>query len=190
MTLHRLDRLTANNRRTAFTLVEMMIVLCLISIVMTYAVPEIKKAYEDFRVNETLEHVRTLISSFRSYYLLQNEFPEDSSTRNLVRKNSIWCLPSCYYTRDLKNEQEYYLRIKPYQGTYYDIDNWIKKEDKKNFHITIFTDKQDGWLMRLREKFGLFANKQTQEGVTIEDFQEINFGITNEDSDKFRNRYY
>ena len=171
----------------AFTLVEMMIVLCLISIVMTYAVPEIKKAYEDFRVNETLEHVRTLVSSFRSYYLLENEFPPDGSNTDLVEKNSVWCLPNCYYTRTLKNNNEYYLRIKPYQGTYYDIDNWIKKKDKK-FYITIFTNKQDEWLGRLGKRFSVLAKQQGY--VTIGDFQEINFGITNEDSDKFRNRYY
>ena len=130
-----------------------------------WAIPGIRKAYEDFKVKETVSHVDTFITGFRSHYLIRSEFPEDATT-NLIHPRFTWCLPSSYFTRMLQNTR-YYLNITPYEGSYYDIDSWIAS-GSKNFHITLYTDVPDKWYTRLRKKYGYVTKRSTY--VTVEDF--------------------
>ena len=173
------------NRSNGFTLLEMMVVIGIIAIITQWAVPGIKKAYEDFKVKETYSHIDTFITSFRSYYLVRSEFPADS-TPDLVKKNYVWCLPSNFYKRTEKNANEYYIHIKPYEGTSYDVDAWITSSSQ-NFHMTLWTNVPDKWYERLIKRYD-YVLKRTNY-MTIEDFREINFGIAFEES-YLRNRYY
>ncbi|MGX8716804.1 MAG: type II secretion system protein [bacterium] len=169
-----------------FTLIEMMVVIGLIALISLWALPGIKKAYEDFKVNETLDHMSTFVSGFRAHYLIESEFPGDT-TPDWINIHPTWCLPSNYFTRNASNGK-YYLNIKPYRGTSYDIDSWIAS-GSKNFHISLYTSACDWWFSRLRKRFRSVVTKSGDGCVTVEDYHEINFGIIFEDS-AWRNRYY
>lgn len=139
-------------RALGFTLIEMMMVICLIAITATWAVPSLKKAYEDFCLDESFYHLDTFVTSFKSFYLIENEFPEDSDIGK-VRSDYAWCLPSHFYTRNLKNSA-YQLNIKPYQATSYDINNWLLYKDYKQFYISIYQPPNAQiWHNRLLEKY-------------------------------------
>ena len=168
-----------------FTLIEMMVVIGLIALFSLWALPGIKKAYEDFKTHETLDHMSTFVSGFRAYYLIESEFPGDT-TPDLILMHPTWCLPSHYFTRDTLNGK-YYLNIKPYRGTY-DIDGWVASSSK-NFHISLYTSDRDWWVPRLRKRFRSVVNKSGDGCITVEDFYEVNYGIIFEDS-AWRNRYY
>ena len=171
-----------------FTLIEMMVVIGIIAIITLWAVPGIKKAYEDFKIKETLSHVDTFVSSFRSFYLIKNEFPEDSGN-NYVKTKYAWCLPNSYYTRTLRNS-EYQLNIKPYQATAYDIDNWLFSDRHKQFYITIY--RQGGaqeWYARLLEKYPMCKIHLDDGHAACLSFMPNLEQYVTEDT-SFRNRYY
>jgi prepilin-type N-terminal cleavage/methylation domain-containing protein len=61
--------------RSGFTLIEIIVALCIVAILTAIAVPGFKKATEDFRVNSTLEDTLSILKACRNYYLIFNEFP-------------------------------------------------------------------------------------------------------------------
>jgi prepilin-type N-terminal cleavage/methylation domain-containing protein len=65
--------------RNGFTLVEIVVSLCIVAILAAIAVPGFKKATEDFRLNATLEDTLDILKACRAYYLIFNEFPPDCS---------------------------------------------------------------------------------------------------------------
>ena len=62
------------HRTSGFTLLEMMVVIALLVVVTTFAVPGFRKLYKDFRINEILDHVDTFFKGYRGYYLVNNEY--------------------------------------------------------------------------------------------------------------------
>ena len=74
-TIDHLDYL-AVNRQTGFTLIEMMVVIGVIAIVVSWAVPGIKKVYGDFRIMQTYDYIDTVLSAQRAFYLIFNEKPD------------------------------------------------------------------------------------------------------------------
>ncbi|MDR0392992.1 MAG: type II secretion system GspH family protein [Puniceicoccales bacterium] len=64
--------------RKGFTLIEVVVTLCIVAILTAIAVPGFKKATEDFRLNATLEDTLDIMKACRAYYLIFNEFlPDD-----------------------------------------------------------------------------------------------------------------
>ena len=148
-----IKHLAIHKRRAAFTLIEMMVVIGLISIVVSFAVPSLKRIYEDFKIDKTFNETEMLISSCKSYYLTMNEFPPDTGGR-YVDEKTAWCLPSNYYGRNL-NGTNYPLSIYPYQGTGYDIDNWLLSDNAydKQFYVSIYGNYRDVWYTRFQTKY-------------------------------------
>ena len=174
----------------------MMVVIGLIAIVGAWAIPGLKKAYEDFKFAETFDHLDTFRSSFTAFYLINNEFPEDSS-RNRIKASVTWCIPSSYYTRPLVSG-EYVFNIAPYQATAYDIDNWINTnlsistEEFRQFHITLSMTGLANirkWIQRLRDRYGAFvleAPKQDTAALGFPGMQDLQA----EENPAYRNRFY
>jgi prepilin-type N-terminal cleavage/methylation domain-containing protein len=63
--------------RNGFTLVEIIVTLCIVAILTAIAIPGFKKATEDFRLNSTLEDTLDIMKACRAYYLIFNEWPPD-----------------------------------------------------------------------------------------------------------------
>jgi prepilin-type N-terminal cleavage/methylation domain-containing protein len=61
--------------RGGFTLIEIIVALCIVAILTIIAIPGFKKATEDFRLNSTVEDTLDIIKACRNYYLIFNEFP-------------------------------------------------------------------------------------------------------------------
>ncbi|CAA0118587.1 Fimbrial protein [BD1-7 clade bacterium] len=70
-------RTISDDKNVGFSLMELMIVLAIIAILMTLAMPDLthKHARED--VNETLEKFDRFKSNIEVFYVLQGRFPED-----------------------------------------------------------------------------------------------------------------
>lgn len=175
------------SRLEAFTLIEMMVVVLLIAIVSGWAVPGLKRAYENFKIDETFHHINTFASSFESFYLIENEFPEDCKN-NYIKACDAWCLPGNYYTRN-GNKSEYQLNVKPYQATAYDIDNWIIKDGYCQFYISIynFLGTQD-WGGRLQRKYPTYRVRLEGKSACLE----ISPGLEKcaVEPGYYRNRFY
>jgi prepilin-type N-terminal cleavage/methylation domain-containing protein len=65
--------------QNGFTLIEIVVALCIVAILTVIAVPGFRKATEDFRLNTTLEDTVDILKACRNYYLIFNEFPPDTS---------------------------------------------------------------------------------------------------------------
>ena len=171
-----------------FTLLEMMVVIGLIALITGWAVPGIKKAYEDFRIKETLSHIDTYISSSRSYYLIKSEFVEDA-TPDLLKPHAAIFFPKYYHTRTIYYNR-YYMNVKPYRGTTYDIDGWVQSSTGR-FMITLWADESavDFWRTLLREKYpGWYTNISYGKGIQL-GLPDVTPQYVTE-SGSFRNRYY
>lgn len=107
-----------------FTLVELMVVIGIISIIGSVVGPGLKKAYEDFRVKKTLDETDMLISSYRSYYLVFNEFPIDN-----IAGREDWDIETVSIFMPLRTFKNGWFSVKPYgienDNASYDFQNWI-----------------------------------------------------------------
>ena len=106
-----------------FTLMELMVVICIIAVLFVTVGFRTKKVYEDFAMSNTMNELLVLENSCRSYYLIYNEFPKDTGNEQIYRK-LVDFVPSYYFKRQL-TDNYFYLNISPYKGNCYDIDNWI-----------------------------------------------------------------
>ena len=172
-------------RSFGFTLIEMMVVIGLIALITGWVVPGIKKAYEDFKIKETLSHIDTYISSSRSYYLVKSEFIEDETPDYLRPKAAIF-FPSYYHDRTLYYNR-YHMNVKPYKGDKYDIDGWVHSGTGR-FMITVYNSDLDTLIALFREKYpGWYIRKlsdRVQLGLPDVDSQYVS------ETGSFRNRYY
>ena len=112
---------------------ELMVVIAIISIVSVTIGPGLKKAYESFRIKQTVDEFVSLMKSCRSYYLIFNEFPEDTGKGELP-KNLEYFTPSHFFKKTLYSDKYYKLNIIPYGGTGYDVE----KDDDKNTLLTMY----------------------------------------------------
>lgn len=187
------DRLTANRNKIGFTLIEMMVVIGIIAIISTWAVPGVRKAYRDFVFRRSAENLDVLYSSMRSYYLILNEFPPDSNA-DLIQKKAVWAIPSNLYKRTLTGTT-YYLNIQPYDEKLtlkYDIDNHFTDiEAIKTFGISIKQSENvttNNWFSFLEEKYP-WAPRMIHGGSTLLCYPEVASQYVTENA-IHRNRFY
>jgi prepilin-type N-terminal cleavage/methylation domain-containing protein len=109
-----------SSSRNGFTLIEIVVTLCIVAILTAIAVPGFRKATEDFRLNEFAYNFESLIKACRNYYLIFNEWPGDDS-RNVVPVGNIHhFLPNHLY----KGDQFIYTPLRK-NDTSFDFQNWI-----------------------------------------------------------------
>jgi prepilin-type N-terminal cleavage/methylation domain-containing protein len=112
--------------RNGFTLIEIVVALCIVAILSAIAIPGFKKATEDFRLNSTLEDTLDIMKACRAYYLIFNEWPADTNCDDIPDR----LLP--FVPRHLINPErgrgdlDHSWNCKPLwnQSYCYDIDNW------------------------------------------------------------------
>ena len=124
---------------TAFTLLELMVVISIIGILTLVAIPNFKKAYEDLNIKKTCGEVEVICNSIQAYYLIMNEFPSDSQPRK-VNSGIKWVLPKYFY-------KNFDFLIEPYSGGNYDIENWFTDDVYATFMLNLRAVRTD-----LREK--------------------------------------
>lgn len=106
----------------------MLVVISMITIVTAVAFPKIKTIYEEFRINQTVEEFATLVSSYRSRYLIMNEFPADTGSGVLsnVDVKDCWSFPRNVCTA---SSCEFVLfTVKPYKGTNFDFSQFTTSD--------------------------------------------------------------
>ena len=105
-----LNRSTAKKAKcknlTAFTLLELMVVISIISILTLIAVPNFKRAYEDFSIKKTCGDVEEYCSGIQAYYLIMNEFMKDFQPKK-INANIKWIFPSSFYKGSMMNIAPY-----------------------------------------------------------------------------------
>jgi prepilin-type N-terminal cleavage/methylation domain-containing protein len=72
--------------RNGFTLIEIVVTLCIVAILAAIAIPGFRKVTEDFRLNATLEDTLDIMKACRVYYLIFNEFLPDTSTNGIPNR--------------------------------------------------------------------------------------------------------
>lgn len=116
------------HRTSGFTLLEMMVVIALLVVVTTFAVPGFRKLYKDFKINEILDHVDTFFKGYRGYYLVNNELPPDSGTGE-VKTVMVPYLPAHFFSLppsgEYSSESSCRLRVNVYPNGEFDHDNWL-----------------------------------------------------------------
>lgn len=55
---------------SAFTLFEIMVALCVVAILTTFAIPGFKKISDDIKINTTVNDTLALVKSIRAHYLI------------------------------------------------------------------------------------------------------------------------
>jgi prepilin-type N-terminal cleavage/methylation domain-containing protein len=113
---------SASVGRNGFTLVEIIVALCIVAILTAIAVPGFRKATEDFRLNEFACNFESLIKAFRSYYLIFNEWPADSVQAN---GNIRYFLPN-----HLHNGNRFVYTPFRKSSAYFDFENWSTRRDR------------------------------------------------------------
>ncbi|MDR2769327.1 MAG: type II secretion system GspH family protein [Puniceicoccales bacterium] len=115
---------SASVGRNGFTLIEIIVALCIVAILSAIAIPGFRKATEDIRMNIYVNEVVNLVKSFRSYYLIFNEFPPNATNGDLIPNVLIPFIPRHYVTNKRKGT-EWYFNCHPLGNTknWYDLDN-------------------------------------------------------------------
>ena len=179
----------AKKLTSAFTLIEMMVVIGIIAIVAGWAIPGLKRVYEDFKINETFDHIDTFISSLKAYYLVMSEFPPDTSS-DYIGTEDAWCLPGNYYGRTVDNSR-YRLAVKPYEAGDYDIDNWFNNNAHKQFYVSIYDEPvSDAWYVRFQERYPQFDIRREYSNHSLCLGFLPGLGNYATESVALRNRYY
>ena len=160
-------------KEKGFTLLEMLVVIGLLVLVTTVAVPQFKKCFQDIQLNKTLDDLDSLLQATRSYYLVMNELPEDEYSGR-VSEEVAWAMQSNFLgpidsDSDYKGNF-YYLTIKNYSGYSYDWDFWCDNDDFRPHWGILFNEKDS-------PSRNLFVNKMKSR-----------FGSSPNDTDVFQNR--
>jgi len=111
-----------------------MSVVGIITIIGVIIGPGFKKAYEDFLLQKTLLDADILLQSYRSYYLIYNEFSEDTN-RDYVVKDVANFLPSNFFKKtkmsvttngESSARSVYQLVVKSFNDSelLWDFNNW------------------------------------------------------------------
>jgi prepilin-type N-terminal cleavage/methylation domain-containing protein len=113
--------------RGGFTLIEIIVALCIVAILTAIAVPGFKKATEDYRLNSTVEDTLDIFKAFRAYYLIFNEFPLDESNGTIPSRLRPF-VPNRLINPATGKWNTVPLGNKAYS---YDIDNWMAHSSNK-----------------------------------------------------------
>ncbi|MDR0392869.1 MAG: type II secretion system GspH family protein, partial [Puniceicoccales bacterium] len=107
--------------RKGFTLIEVVVTLCIVAILTAIAIPGFKKTTEDFRLNSTLEDTLDILKACRAYYLIFNEFPPDANWDDVPDKLRPF-LPHHL----INSSQRKWARRPLGKASYgYDVENWM-----------------------------------------------------------------
>jgi prepilin-type N-terminal cleavage/methylation domain-containing protein len=109
-----------HKRSCGFTLAEVMVALCIVAIFTTIAVPGFKKTMQDLKFNEFACNFESLIKSFRSYYLIFNEWPADVNSNVVPSGNIRYFLQHHLY----RGNQFIYRPLRKSDAAF-DFENWI-----------------------------------------------------------------
>ena len=178
---------TSKIKHGGFTLIEMLVVIGIIAIVSSVAVPSFRKCYQDMKMKTTFEEIDILMNGFRSYYLIHNEFPKNGGTGQL-EGTIAWAFPGYITDKKDNGEGQYTLKIVPYQGTGYDFENWLNYAGGINlfaFGLGIY-----GW--NDQEKKNLLK-KRYGAGSCYDNtvlFNEMNLKLIKNELEIYKNRYY
>lgn len=201
MAVNRRYRLLISKSRRAFTLVEMMIVLCLIAIITNFAIPKLRDATNNFVDLQNRENLDVLYTSMRSYYLVLNEFPDDGERAGVIPPEAVWVIPSYYYDRtvvNFKGKNFYEFNINPLRtdiALKYDIDNHFSREDIRTFGISAHRDDNkttysvNQWYDFIAKRYP-WAPKYVVGATTLLGYPEIAAEYTVLECADYRNRFY
>ena len=122
----------------------MLIVIGLLVIITTVAVPKFKKCYDDIHLNKALDDLDALLQSTRSYYLVMNESPGDGNP-GLFPVEAGWVLQANFLgSKKTENEKDYYnFAIKPWKGHLYDWDCWADESYHSAEWVLLFAGKSE-----------------------------------------------
>ena len=124
-------------RHKGFTLFELMVTLCIVSILATIALPGFRKTMREFRLNAFVDDYTDLIKAERAHHLIMNEWPPDTSSANILPSELIPFLPKRFYRPSYG-----YFVTRPFRdfssGVGWDIDNWpTGSEPWRGYFLTV-----------------------------------------------------
>jgi prepilin-type N-terminal cleavage/methylation domain-containing protein len=123
------EYLSASTARNGFTLIEVVVTLCIVAILTAIAIPGFRKATEDFRLNATLEDTVDILKACRNYYLIFNEFPPDANWDAIPDKLRPF-VPSHLMNLSTKKWNRKPLGKAAYG---YDVENWMADTSHKPY---------------------------------------------------------
>ncbi|MDR0647386.1 MAG: prepilin-type N-terminal cleavage/methylation domain-containing protein [Puniceicoccales bacterium] len=109
-----------NKQSCGFTLVEIVVTLCIVAILTTIAIPGFKKTMQDLKFNEFVCNFEGLIKAFRSYYLIFNEWPADVGTNAIPSGNIRRFLQNHLYSGN-----QFIYRPMRKSAAAFDFENWL-----------------------------------------------------------------
>ena len=184
-------------QNSGFTLFEMLVVIGIIALVSSVAVPAFKKSVDGVKINKTLDDIKVLMNGYRTYYLIFNEFPDDVVVAGKLKAKAAWAFPGNIIAKKIKDDkEEYLLAVKPYEGTGYDFENWfgynLGFETYFAVGLTIL-----GW-RKNEEKLKFLKKYYPSEDIKCHGSDGIGFIFKEVDSkliieekrSEYRNRYY
>lgn len=151
-------------KEKGFTLLEMLVVIGLLVIVTTVAVPQFKKCFQDLRLNKTLDDLDSLWQSTRSYYLIMNEVPEDEAS-DRVSEEMAWAVQANFLGPKKNENDDYYynITIKNFSNWPYDWDFWPDEDNVHPQWAILFhendTNSKNLALNKMRNRFGNSLNE-------------------------------
>ena len=115
-----------HNSISAFTLIELMVVVGIITILGVIVGPGLKKAYDDFYLRKTLSDADELVHGIRSYYLIYNEMPPDYQSKYIAKEVTPF-LSSHLFEKNKIYNNAYRLTADPFGDSTlgWDYNNWI-----------------------------------------------------------------
>ena len=128
-----------------------MVVISIISILTLIAVPNFKRAYEDFSIKKTCGDVEEYCSGIQAYYLIMNEFMKDFLPEK-INANIKWIFPSSFYKGSMMN-------IAPYGGGCYDIENWLGDSTILSFWLALRSIGKANLREKLRDILSKYLNR-------------------------------
>lgn len=85
-----------NSGRTGFTLIELLIVVAIVSILATIAIPSLQTGYVRAKISRAHSDMKTLYQSLYSYYLDTRHFPPEDAPYQIFRIPSHLTSPIAY----------------------------------------------------------------------------------------------
>ena len=154
-------------KEKGFTLLEMLVVIGLLVLVTTVAVPQFKKCFQDIQLNKTLDDLDSLLQATRSYYLVMNELPEDEYSGR-VSEEVAWAMQS-NFLGPIDSDSDprykgnfYYLTVINYSGYSYDWDFWCDNDDFRPHWGILFNEKdppsRKSFVDKMKSRFGNSLN--------------------------------
>jgi len=202
-----MENLRKVKKKKGFTLLEMLIVIGLLVIVTTVAIPQFKKCFEDIHLNKSLDDLDSLMQSTRSYYLVMNEFPDDGTPTIHMPAEAGWAFQTNFLgEKQQSNGKDFYIfTVKPWKGFNYDWDCWTGTNYHSAEWVLLFSGQTDKSIanralfkQKLLQRYGIDLDEENS-GHTIakkgnKNYTYLNFPMVEtpkiEKEENYWNRYY